>query len=412
VRENSHNRSHAASRRVAAIAKTRHKTRKAECRLASLSHPYSASRTIGTILPAGNYNEGESGCEKGDGEHLPNPRIRQESWLVKRSLLFAACSLLLTIHNAPAQFGSRGATNRATTSPEEASSDAGIQLGEQLTQRWKVGMIIKAPAAPCVGVYGTATVPTDWPEQQVRLIEEDLSPEVRDLEYRTLANGVKQMLVTIPRIEAGDTAHALVTLEVTRSAILAPPDPEQMVVPARLSRDLRYFLGDSPYIETGNPRIRSLARQLVRDQETAWDKVETLYDWVRDNVEYRDGALKGAAAALKDGFGDCEELSSLFIAFCRANQIPARTVWVPGHCYPEFYLEDQQGQGHWIPCQAAGTRDFGSMPDHRPILQKGDKFRVPEKREEQRYVAEFLKVKTVRIGKPDVKFVRQLLPGE
>ena len=52
-------------------------------------------------------------------------------------------------------------------------------------------------------------------------------------------------------------------------------------------------------------------------------------------------------------------------------------VWVPGHCYPEFYLEDAEGRGHWIPCQAAGTRAFGSMPEHRPILQKGDNFRVP-----------------------------------
>jgi hypothetical protein len=175
---------------------------------------------------------------------------------------------------------------------------------------------------------------------------------------------------------------------------------------------MRLFLGRSPYIDTRNRRIRSLALQLVKDKESAWDKVECLYDWVRDNVEYRDGPLKGATAALQDGYGDCEELSSLFIAMCRVNQIPARTVWVPGHCYPEFYLEDPQGTGHWIPCQAAGTRDFGSMPDHRPILQKGDNFQVPEKREAQRYVAEFLKVKTVRIGKPEVKFVRQLLPGE
>ena len=83
-------------------------------------------------------------------------------------------------------------------------------------------------------------------------------------------------------------------------------------------------------------------------------------------------------AALKDKTGDCEELTSLFIALCRASDIPARTVWVPGHCYPEFYLEDDEGKGHWFPCQAAGSRAFGGIPEQKPILQKGDNFSVPE----------------------------------
>ena len=38
----------------------------------------------------------------------------------------------------------------------------------------------------------------------------------------------------------------------------------------------------------------------------------------------------------------------------------------------EFYLLDSEGQGHWFPCQSAGTPSFGTMPDLRPILQRGD----------------------------------------
>ena len=51
------------------------------------------------------------------------------------------------------------------------------------------------------------------------------------------------------------------------------------------------------------------------------------------------------------------------------------------------------------------------MPDERPILQKGDNFRVAEKpRDPQRYVAEFLKgLPTPGGGKPRVKFVRKML---
>ena len=288
----------------------------------------------------------------------------------------------------------------------------GIKLDKQLVQRWKVGMTITAKG-PCVGILGTAPVPTDWPEQQVRIVDEDFSPEIDDVTYRTLENGVKQMLIAIRGLRPGQQAHAFVTFEVTRSSILGPDDPTQFVRPEKLTKELRKFLEPSPSIESKHPKIKTLARKLANDELSAWGQVEVLYDWVRDNVEYTNGPLKGALAAMNDGNGDCEELTSLFIALCRANRIPARTVWIPGHSYPEFYLEDQEGVGHWFPCQAAGTRDFGSMPDHRPILQKGDNYKVPEKKTPQRYVAEFLKGNyNPALGKPQVEFVRQLLGGE
>jgi hypothetical protein len=318
-------------------------------------------------------------------------------------MLAACCSLFLG-NSTYAQFGEEPEVPEARPN--------GIRFGEQLTQRWKVGMTIQAPAGPCGGVRGTAPVPTTWPEQSVRIVEEDFSPHVDDVDYRTLNNGVRQMVVSIRMIPANESAHAYVTLEVTRWSILPPEDPSQFKIPTGIPRELRSFLGASPLIETRDRRIRTKAREIVEGEESAWEMVEAIYDWVRENVEYQDGEIKGALAALKDGNGDCEELTSLFIAFCRCNRIPARTVWVPGHCYPEFYLEDQEGNGHWIPCQVAGTRDFGSMPDFRPILQKGDNFTVPEKRGAQRYVAEHLEIKAVRgAGKPQVSFVRKLLPA-
>jgi hypothetical protein len=319
-------------------------------------------------------------------------------------MLAACCSLFMGTLTY-AQFGDDPEVPEALPN--------GIRFGEQLTQRWKVGMTIQAPAGPCGGVRGTAPIPTDWPEQSVRIVEEDFSPHVDDVDYRTLNNGVRQMVVSIRMIPANETAHAYVTLEVARWSILPPEDPSQFEIPSRIPKELRPFLGSSPKIETRDRRIRAKAREIVQGKETAWEMVEAMYDWVRDNVEYRNGELKGALAALRDGYGDCEELTSLFIAFCRCNRIPARTVWVPGHCYPEFYLQDQEGNGHWIPCQAAGTRDFGGMPDFRPVLQKGDNFTVPEKRGAQRYVAEHLEIKAVRgAGKPQVSFVRKLLPAD
>jgi hypothetical protein len=286
-----------------------------------------------------------------------------------------------------------------------------IRLDQQETQRWRVGLTISALSGPVSGMSATVPVPTDWPEQTVRIVEEDISPSVQRVSYRTIAKGVKQMVIRIPKLARGETASALVTFEVTKHTILPPLDPSQLRVPKKIPRDVRRYLAPSPYIEVRDKRIRSLARELTADQKEGWETVETIYDWVRKNIEYKNGKLKGAVAALRDGDGDCEELTSLFIALCRANKIPARTVWIPRHCYPEFYLEDGQGNGHWLPCQIAGGREFGGMHEFKPILQKGDNFKVPEKKKPQRYVAEFLTGQQMKNGKPTVRFVRELLPG-
>ncbi|MGN6548041.1 MAG: hypothetical protein ACTHK7_23605, partial [Aureliella sp.] len=57
-----------------------------------------------------------------------------------------------------------------------------------------------------------------------------------------------------------------------------------------------------------------------------------------------------------------------------------------------------------------GSENFGSMPEYLPVLQKGDRFRVPEKPESQRYLADYLTSKKI-VGQqaPQVEFIRQLL---
>ena len=179
--------------------------------------------------------------------------------------------------------------------------------------------------------------------------------------------------------------------------------------PAVLPPDLRPYLGVSPSIETTHVEIKRLAGEIAQEATTDWDKVKAIYDWVRANVRYEfDAELKGALTALRAGHGDCEELTSLFIALCRANGIPARSVWIPGHCYPEFYLQTPDGRGRWFPCQAAGAEEFGSMHEARPILQKGDNFRVPGEAAAKRYVAETFRAQNA-VANPRVEWVRKPL---
>jgi len=286
----------------------------------------------------------------------------------------------------------------------------GPKLGETLTQKWKAGMVITAVGGPCGGT-GTAPIPTDWPEQQVEIAEEDISPNVR-VTYPNIEGQGRQMVVTVLNLPAGQEAKAVVTFEVRRSALLPPDDTDIYVLPnlRKLDVKTRMFLAPSPKIECRDPKIRALAKDLVGEKEKAWEKVEAIYDYVRENVAYKQGSpLRGAVVALKEKSGDCEDMTSLFIALCRAAEVPARTVWVPGHCYPEFYLLDDEGNGHWFPCQVAGSAAFGGIPEHRPILQKGDNFRSPlNSRERLRYLRETFK--GAGIGpQPQVRWVRELM---
>lgn len=285
-------------------------------------------------------------------------------------------------------------------------SSGGVTFGAQKTAQWRVGVVVKAVKGPMQGVIATVPTPMEWPEQSMKVVNEDVTPGVK-VGHRNLG-GVRQLLVKMPKIPHGRTAKAVFTYEITRREVIAPEDGTSFQVPKKVPRKWERWLNNSPYINARDRRIKSLAKDAVAEKETAWEKVEAIYDLVRDKIEYKEGKIKSATQALKDGYGDCEELTSAFIAMCRSIDVPARMVWVPDHCYPEFYLSDGEGNGHWFPCQAAGTRAFGSMPEMRPILQKGDNFKVPEKRKAQRYVAEHVEAKPVRgSGAPKVTFVRE-----
>lgn len=288
----------------------------------------------------------------------------------------------------------------------------GIRFDKPVTQRWQVGVKISALGGPCAGLRGSIPVPTDWPEQEVRIVEEEVSPLVRSMRYRDLG-GLRQMQYSIPQLPPGELATALVTFEIVRHAILPPDETATFQIPKNPPPPVRLNLAASPSIECRHPSIRNKAKELVEADASAWDQVEALYDWVRDNVTFQDGRLKGAVATLRDGSGNRDDLTCLFIALCRAIGVPARTVFVPDNCYAEFYLQQADGEGFWFPCQVAGTREFGGMSDQRPILQKGDNIRVPdEQKDPQRFVPEFLTGQGGRAGRPQVEFVRKLLPAD
>ena len=260
----------------------------------------------------------------------------------------------------------------------DQDDSGGGKLGQTETQRWRFGMIVKANGGAFKSLVGTVTVPMDWPEQQVRIVGQDLSPGVK-VTYKTIDGTVKQMTARIPSVAAGNEARAIITCEIARAAQLPPERTDRYVLPdpKTLDRGLQVYLNPSPYIESTHPTIKALAKEVGTDRKQAWDRVKAIYDGVRAKITYqKDSPPASTLSTLEKGVGDCDEMSSLFVAICRAAGVPARLVRVPKHCYAEFYLQDEQGQGHWFPCQPSGDEAFGGIPQRDVIVQKGDNFRI------------------------------------
>lgn len=330
----------------------------------------------------------------------------------RRWLIASAAAGTLTFGTHP--LGSQDAT-APIADPEAASDDHGLTSGNRLsyaspqTQFWKIGLVLET-GVTCLNALATFTIPMEWPEQKVMVTGKTIDPAVTNWELRDLPGGARQVVVRMARVPAGATVNAVFTFQIDRSRILGPESTDDLVIPSRPSRDLRMYLGNSPFIDASNSRIRNASRELAKlEADNDWHKVEQIYDYVRENVDYVNGSLKNASEALRDGTGDCEEMTSLFVALCRNARIPARMVWIPDHCYPEFYLEDAEKQGFWFPCQAAGTRQFGRMDEYRPVLQKGDRYKVPEKKTPVRYVSEFFRCDRKGKGTPRPNFIREQL---
>jgi transglutaminase-like putative cysteine protease len=119
------------------------------------------------------------------------------------------------------------------------------------------------------------------------------------------------------------------------------------------------FLKSERYIEKDHQEIRNIAESI--EGQTEEEIVKNIYHYVIDHLEYTTHGKGqwGAVKALHEGKGDCSEYSDLFVALCRANNIPARVITgctvrfdsdSPKHNWVEVYLQDYG----WVPFDPSG----------------------------------------------------------
>jgi hypothetical protein len=320
-------------------------------------------------------------------------KLHQKSilfWFSARVALFA----LLAIPAFAQDESSTVGVGKDVAESASTTETDGVKFENPEDIYWEFGVRITANGAAS-GITATAPVPVDWPEQQVEIVSQQKSDNVGRVSIKKLTSDSRQLVCKINRLASGEVAEAVVRFKVIKRQIAAPSDPSRLRIAKQVPSRLKQYLRPSPYIESQHPRIRKIASEIGVDEGLSdWQRVEEIYKWVREHVEYEfDTQIHSCLDALDSGHGDCEELSSLFIAICRAKGIPARAVWIPSHTYPEFYLTDDAGNDHWIPCQAAGSYEFGAMTESRPILQKGDSFKLPGNPQPIRYIQPVLVAK-------------------
>jgi transglutaminase-like putative cysteine protease len=118
-----------------------------------------------------------------------------------------------------------------------------------------------------------------------------------------------------------------------------------------------------------NGEVKKLSDTITAGSKTVIQKAKAIYDWTCENT-YRDPKTVGCGqgdvcALLRVPGGKCTDISSVFIALCRAAGVPARelfsirlgkqavedvTTWQ--HCWAEFFVP---GYG-WVPADPADVR--------------------------------------------------------
>ena len=257
--------------------------------------------------------------------------------------------------------------------------------GKTTTYRVKIVLRVEADTNTLSKISATCPIPVDWPEQQVKLVSETKTEGAKTRE-KTVAGMGALLVVDCPKLPRGQVLEVERIYELTRTPIVTKVIPPSLQRPAQVPKEFRDYLKASPGIETADKDLQKLAEQLGAGKKHPWEFTRDCSKWIRRNIRYKTGPYEGAKATLQKKTGDCENVSALLIALCRIAEIPARTVWVEGHTYPEFYLEDGDGHGHWIPVQLHAPEVFGNMSEYRPILQKGDHYRDPIAKKAVRYL--------------------------
>lgn len=113
-------------------------------------------------------------------------------------------------------------------------------------------------------------------------------------------------------------------------------------------KSMNEYLKDTMFIQSKDPQIVSLSREIVKDEKDAVRAARLIYDWVYKSIEKTPTiTIPMATEVLKTKKGDCNEHTTLFTALARAAGIPTRIAlgltykdgYFYYHAWPEIFIK-------------------------------------------------------------------------
>lgn len=144
---------------------------------------------------------------------------------------------------------------------------------------------------------------------------------------------------------------------------------EELCLFQELAGDKADWTSPSVYIDSDHASLISKAEELTRNLSTRLEKSRMLHNYVVNHVGYRiyrDASLDKASLTEELGYGTCMNASRLFVALCRAINVPARTVWgivnahddIGGYNNHHQWAECLGDSGYWHAMDFGYTIDF------------------------------------------------------
>ena len=271
----------------------------------------------------------------------------------------------------------------------DPAANYGSTYSSPVRRKWRVGVVIKTGRKPIKDVLAQIPIPQPWPEQEVVVFKNEV-PGNFQIEKVQQLDGLQRLLLHGRSIEAGQTVVALMTYIVTTKRINLPADTSVFIFPDDRDKEVKKYTATSAGISFRNKKLKKQAELLLGTASTDWERVEAIYNWVRDNIEQlpeASGARHlGSEATFIKKKGYTDDVTGLFIAMCRVNDVPARMVYVDGSPSAEFMLADPNGEQHWFPCDVTGLPAFGKTVEPKLILQKGDSIKVLGEKGRRKFV--------------------------
>ena len=150
-------------------------------------------------------------------------------------------------------------------------------------------------------------------------------------------------------------------------------------IPLKYKDGMKKYLQSEEYIEVNHPEIQKLAKKIKPSQNSILSLLQSIHTYVYEIPSAPIKELTTAYETLDKNLASCNGKSRLFVALCRANNLPARLVGgmilKPGkkrtsHLWLEVYVED-----NWVPFDALNNH-FASIPANYMEIYRGDKFLI------------------------------------